>query len=207
MKYLILGAGPAGLAFANMKLIQGEDSFIVLESESEAGGLCRSVDVDDAPFDIGGGHFLDVRRPDVNAFLFKFMAEDEWDRYKRNTSLVMGNVVMGQPIEAFIWQLPIDSQVQYLKSIALAGCNVGEPMPEKFTDWIYWKLGSKIAEDYMIPYNKKIFGENPSKVEGESNAEWILMDYFDVVVHIFQKDKRDYYRLEQLWADGKKIEF
>ena len=54
---------------------------------------------------------------------------------------------------------------------------------------------------------KKIFGENPSKVEGESNAEWILMDYFDVVVHIFQKDKRDYYRLEQLWADGKKIEF
>ena len=52
---------------------------------------------------------------------------------------------------------------------------------------------------------KKIFGQNPSKVEGYSNAEWILMDYFDVLVHIFQNDKRDYYRLEQLWADGKRI--
>ena len=52
---------------------------------------------------------------------------------------------------------------------------------------------------------KKMFGLNPSKVEGYNNAEWILMDYFDVVVHIFQKEKRDYYRLEQLWADGNEI--
>ncbi len=52
---------------------------------------------------------------------------------------------------------------------------------------------------------KKMFGQNPSKVEGYSNAEWILMDYFDVVVHIFVKDKRDYYRLDQLWADGNVI--
>ena len=33
-------------------------------------------------------------------------------------------------------------------------------MPEKFIDWIYWKLGDCIAEDYMIPYNQKMFGEN-----------------------------------------------
>ena len=52
---------------------------------------------------------------------------------------------------------------------------------------------------------KKMFGQNPSKVEGYNNAEWILMDYFDVVVHIFQKEKRDYYHLEQLWADGNSL--
>ena len=50
---------------------------------------------------------------------------------------------------------------------------------------------------------KKATGYNPHKIEGYENAEWILMDYFDVVVHIFLKDKRDHYRLEQLWADGK----
>lgn len=48
----------------------GEESFLVIEKESEAGGLCRSHEVDGAPLDIGGGHFLDVRRPDVNEFLF-----------------------------------------------------------------------------------------------------------------------------------------
>ncbi len=49
---------------------------------------------------------------------------------------------------------------------------------------------------------KKATGYNPHKVEGYDNAEWILMDYFDIVVHIFLKDKREHYRLEELWADG-----
>ena len=43
-KYIILGAGPAGLAFANKLLEFGEDDFLVLEKEDTAGGLCRSVD-------------------------------------------------------------------------------------------------------------------------------------------------------------------
>ena len=60
IKYLILGAGPAGLTFANMLRLRGETSFLVLEKETQAGGLCRSVNVDGSPFDIGGGHFLDV---------------------------------------------------------------------------------------------------------------------------------------------------
>lgn len=48
-------------------------------------------------------------------------------------------------------------------------------------------------------------GLNPHKVEGYQNAEWILMDYFDVVVHIFQKDKREFYRLDELWSDGEEV--
>lgn len=47
----------------------------------------------------------------------------------------------------------------------------------------------------------------PHKVEGYANAEWILMDYFDVIVHIFLQGKRDFYRLEQLWADARKLDF
>ena len=61
MKYLILGAGPAGLTFANKLLERGENDFLVLEEKTEAGGLCRSTDVDGSPFDTGGGHFLDVK--------------------------------------------------------------------------------------------------------------------------------------------------
>lgn len=159
MKYLILGAGPAGLTFANKLLQSGEDSFVVLEREATAGGLCRSTDVDGAPFDIGGGHFLDVRRPHVNDFLFQFMPESEWDLYSRKTTLHVNGNIIGQPIEANIWQMKLEDQVEYLKSIAIAGCNLGEPKPEKFVDWIYWKLGRKIAEDYMIPYNQKMFGK------------------------------------------------
>ena len=52
---------------------------------------------------------------------------------------------------------------------------------------------------------KKATGLGPHKVEGYQNAEWILMDYFDVVVHIFQKEKRAFYRLDELWSDGEDI--
>lgn len=159
VRYLILGAGPSGLTLANRLSQMGENDFLVLEREETAGGLCRSVDVDGAPFDIGGGHFLDVRRPYVNEFLFGFMPEEEWDKYDRDSRIVINGNIINHPIESNIWQMKIEDQVEYLKSIAVAGCNLGAPMPDAFVDWIYWKLGSKIAEDYMIPYNQKMFNK------------------------------------------------
>ena len=49
----------------------------------------------------------------------------------------------------------------------------------------------------------KTLKEKPSHTEGEENAEWILLDYINVVVHIFQKQVRDFYRIEELWGDCK----
>jgi ribosome-associated protein len=40
-------------------------------------------------------------------------------------------------------------------------------------------------------------------VEGKANREWILMDYYDVIVHVFLKEKRDFFKLEELWGDAK----
>ncbi len=40
-------------------------------------------------------------------------------------------------------------------------------------------------------------------VEGKANREWILMDYYDVIVHVFLKDKREFFKLEELWGDAK----
>lgn len=159
MKYLILGAGPAGLTLANRLHQLGVNSFLILEKEDTAGGLCRSVEVDGAPFDLGGGHFLDVRRPQVNEFLFRFMPEDEWNLYKRNSQILINGEMINSPIEANIWQMNLNKQVSYLKSIAVAGCNLGEPIPEFFVDWICWKLGEKIASEYMLPYNRKMFAD------------------------------------------------
>ena len=159
VKYLILGAGPAGLAFARTLLDCGETSFLVLEKEDEAGGLCRSTMVDGSPLDIGGGHFLDVRRPKVNELMFRFLPKEEWTLFERDSRIEVDQVTIGHPFEANIWQMPLEKQVDYLESIAKAGCNSEVQMPEKFVDWITWKLGDQIAKDYMIPYNKKMFAD------------------------------------------------
>ncbi len=45
--------------------------------------------------------------------------------------------------------------------------------------------------------------QNPWHQEGKSTKEWMLMDYVDVVAHIFKKDKRQFYSLEELWGDAK----
>ncbi|MCX2482003.1 ribosome silencing factor [Pedobacter sp. MR2016-24] len=43
---------------------------------------------------------------------------------------------------------------------------------------------------------------NPWRKEGLENAEWIILDYFDVVIHIFKTEKRDFYGIEDLWGDA-----
>lgn len=48
-------------------------------------------------------------------------------------------------------------------------------------------------------------GVNPKRVEGIGNTNWILMDYGDIIVHIFSKEDRLFYDLERIWRDGKKV--
>lgn len=45
-------------------------------------------------------------------------------------------------------------------------------------------------------------GEKPWHIEGLENATWVLMDYANVVVHVFQEETREFYKLEELWADA-----
>ncbi len=49
----------------------------------------------------------------------------------------------------------------------------------------------------------KSLKDKPWHVEGTDNAEWVLMDYVNVVVHVFQKHIREYYDIESLWGDAK----
>ncbi len=60
-------------------------------------------------------------------------------------------------------------------------------------------IGDAIGEELV-----KI-GERPASIEGYENAEWILMDYGDLVVHIFSEKAREYYALERLWRHAKDV--
>ncbi len=160
MKILILGAGPAGLTLGNRLKEKGINSFLILEKEEESGGLCRSVEFEGEPIDIGGPHYLDHRSERVMSYLFGFMPESEWNLYERDSKILVNGQLINSPFEANLWQMDMDSQVSYLESISVAGCNTGSDMPEEFKEWIYWKLGRRIADDYMIPYNSKLYGDN-----------------------------------------------
>jgi len=49
---------------------------------------------------------------------------------------------------------------------------------------------------------EKVTGQAPWQTEGRTNREWVLLDYVDVVVHVFLRDRRQFYALEELWGDA-----
>ncbi|MCK9290022.1 MAG: ribosome silencing factor [Bacteroidales bacterium] len=56
--------------------------------------------------------------------------------------------------------------------------------------------------DHILEKVSKQTGVKPYNKEGFENAEWILIDYIDVVVHVFLENTRDFYKIEKLWADA-----
>lgn len=65
---------------------------------------------------------------------------------------------------------------------------------------VHMKTLSDHIEDELSQYRVKVWQK-----EGYENLTWILMDYVDVVVHLFNRETREYYDLETLWADAEKI--
>jgi ribosome-associated protein len=78
-----------------------------------------------------------------------------------------------------------------------------------YTDYFVIVTGNtdrqaKAIHDRIHQGMKKEHGLLPRRVEGLAEARWILMDYLDVIVHIFTPEAREFYRLEQLWGEAPK---
>jgi ribosome-associated protein len=78
-----------------------------------------------------------------------------------------------------------------------------------FADYFIICSGTNVRQNQAISdeieVRLKKLGEYPHSIEGYENAEWILMDYGDYLVHIFTEKARLYYDLERLWRDGRVV--
>ncbi|MCR5431235.1 MAG: ribosome silencing factor [Lachnospiraceae bacterium] len=68
-----------------------------------------------------------------------------------------------------------------------------QPQVEAITDSIIDELGK--------------IGVLPKRIEGQKNSGWILIDYGDIVVHVFMNDQRSFYELERIWKDAENVYF
>lgn len=79
-----------------------------------------------------------------------------------------------------------------------------------FTDFFIIATGTNIRQVQAIAdgieESLKKIGMRPALVEGYARAEWILLDYFDFIVHVFTPATREFYGLERLWGDAERIE-
>jgi ribosome-associated protein len=80
-----------------------------------------------------------------------------------------------------------------------------------FTDYFVIATGANsrqiqaIGDEITLQLKRR--GELPASLEGYKNAEWVLIDYGDFVIHIFSPKARDYYDLERLWRDAKPVKW
>ena len=169
IEYLIIGAGITGITLCKKLRECGVDDVLVLEKLDEPGGLCRSKMIDGHVVDIGGGHFFGTKIPEIKEYVFSLLSEQEFNYHKRVSKIEIGNETIDYPLESNIWQLPIEKQIDYLISVIRNGEASNTSEPSNYEEWIRWKLGDRICDDYMIPYNSKLWGVAPN----EMDIDWL----------------------------------
>lgn len=167
--YVIIGAGITGVTAARLLQLAGIDRVCVLEAAPVAGGLCRTRTIAGHVLDVGGGHFLCTKFPEVYRFVFEHLAQSEFNHFERVSRIALEGHEVDYPLESNIWQLPPDLCAEYLVSIAQNGEARGVPRPSNFEAWCRWKLGDLVTDRYMLPYNRKIWGVPAS----EMDIDWL----------------------------------
>jgi ribosome-associated protein len=116
------------------------------------------------------------------------------------SSRARGEPVSGEQLLSEIVRLAADKKALDLLELDLRGVL-------DYTDFFVVCSGNttrqtKAIHDGILEGLKREHGAIPRRVEGAGRADWILMDYLDVVVHIFTPEARSFYRLEELWGEA-----
>lgn len=188
---IIIGGGITGVTIGRLLQKKNKNNFLIIEKENEAGGLCRSKNINGHNLDIGGGHFLCTKYHDVYDFIFEHIPKSKFNFYQRVSKLELEESIIDYPVEANIWQLPIEKQIRYLISGIQSGEQLKRKEPKNYEEWINWKLGREIAKNYMIPYNKKIWGVSPKKMD----IDWLYkiprLNLEDIVEASLTKESKE----------------
>ena len=116
------------------------------------------------------------------------------------SSRARGEPVSGEQLLSEIVRLAADKKALEVVELDLRGVL-------DYTDFFVVCSGNttrqtKAIHDGILEGLKREHGATPRRVEGAGRADWILMDYLDVVVHIFTPEARSFYRLEELWGEA-----
>ncbi|MBD3413410.1 MAG: NAD(P)-binding protein [Candidatus Aminicenantes bacterium] len=163
-KAIILGAGLSGLSAA----YHLEQDTEIYEKEKEAGGLCRSINIDDFIFDYGP-HIL-FPKDSYTQELIKKLLDENLNFQKREAYIYhrLYDTYTRFPFQSHLYGLPVsvvkDCILGFYKALQKT-----EEKPRDYEEWIHWNFGEGIARHLMVPYAKKIWTVPPK----EMNFEWV----------------------------------
>jgi protoporphyrinogen oxidase len=169
-KVIIMGAGPAGLA-AGYKL-KNDRQVVVLESETQVGGISKTIQYQGYYFDLGGHRFF-TKFDDVNHFWNQILGKN-FVKTPRLSRIYYRNRFFNYPLtplNAFFGVGPIDTMaivLSYLKSKLFP-----YPVEETFEQWVSNRFGKRLYGIFFKTYTEKVWGIPCSKLQAEWSAQRI----------------------------------
>ena len=163
-KISIIGAGISGLSIANMLLDKFEVE--VLEKGEKPGGLIKCDRIDGVLFHRVGGHVFNSKNNAVLEWFWDhFDRETEFVNASRNARILLGDRIIGYPIENYLYQLPEEQARAIIEElIAMMASGQEGKITTNFKDFLEDRFGKKLYELYFGPYNSKIWNTDLSKV-------------------------------------------
>lgn len=124
-------------------------------------------------------------------------------RHKKNPAVILSEADIQALLQSIVEGM-LDKKAENIVSLDLRN------LPEAIADYfVICEATShpqvRAIADSVVDNVRKKTNQKELHVEGYQVLEWVLVDYFDIVVHVFLKDRREFYEIEQLWADAQKI--
>ncbi|MFW6051976.1 MAG: protoporphyrinogen/coproporphyrinogen oxidase [Myxococcota bacterium] len=184
-RYLIIGAGVTGLAFADR--IAGDD-YLIIEREDEPGGYCRTVVQDGFVWDYSG-HFFHFRHPEIERDLVGRMGDQRVLTVEKDSRILYGDRLIDFPFQKNIHQLPHEEFLDCLVDLYFRE----DREPKSFREMLYAKFGRSIAEKFLIPYNEKLYATDLASLDVDAMGRFFpYADVADVIRNFRRADNRSY---------------
>lgn len=182
IKYLILGAGISGLAFAYNKR---DDDYLLLEKDSRSGGLCQSFFAPGFVWDVAG-HFFHFHNEETKQFVKEMLKGKELCDVTKCAKVFYNGKYMDAPFQYNIHQLEHQEFMECMTDLYFAE---GESDAKSFKEFVRKKFGKGISDKFLIPYNEKLYSCDLDELEKDSMGKFLPKLTFDMLMTFYHGKK------------------
>lgn len=198
-KYLVIGAGVSGLAFADW--VKGDD-YLVLEADDEVGGYCKTVVQDGFTWDYSG-HFFHFRNQEIEKYLVDRMQGQRILEVEKSSKIFWKGEHVDFPFQKNIHQLPREDFLNALHDLYFRD----EREPENFREMLYAKFGRSIAEMFLVPYNEKLYATDLATLDVDAMGRFFPYADVDDVIRQFKASDNRSYNSSFTYPEGGAIQY
>lgn len=198
-RYLVLGAGVSGLAFADWL---HSDELIICEADGEPGGYCKTVRQNGFTWDYSG-HFFHFRHKHIEDYLVQRMKQQRVLTIRKDSRIWYGDRFIDFPFQKNIHQLPQAEFIECLYDLYFRP----EGTTSNFRDMLYAKFGKGITEKFLTPYNQKLYATDLSLLDAEAMGRFFPHADVEAIVRNFREPDNSSYNSTFTYPEGGAIQY